>query len=563
MEETTYSVVQLNSMVGEAVRRAQPDELWVKGEVQNLRTRNGHTYFKLVEKAGQGERIQGRLDVALFKDDAPKIRRALAEVPGAALGDDVEVRIKGRVRIYPPTGQYQLVMTGIDPVFTVGGSRPTATACSAPSRPRGSSAPTPDSSCRRCRCASGLITSQGSAAYHDFVDELLRSPYAWRVGVVDVAVQGAGAAQRIKWALGQLAQRRRRRGGHRPGRRVACRSGAVRHRARGAGDRRDGRARDHRCRARDRPQRRRRGRALRVQDAHRVRAAARAAGSTSSWVCSTSRRSGWRHARQRMAVAARELDEAARRARRSATEAVVREQHPTRPSHGRLDELARRRTVDLTARLDGAPRGERAGTTSDARPSRRARHARAELVTQRSTTSSARAAARRAVTASCARSTRAACWSAAIRSPATPTAASCARLTRSSRARCSTPSSRPDGSPAGSRRSARRRTTCRREPVTDEIGYADAMRELDDILEELERDDLDVDVLAVRVQRAERAHPALPRPHRPRPGRRRPRRHRPRSCARVADHRWRWRNRRSAGSPRQKRSIGGGQPSGR
>jgi exodeoxyribonuclease VII small subunit len=38
--------------------------------------------------------------------------------------------------------------------------------------------------------------------------------------------------------------------------------------------------------------------------------------------------------------------------------------------------------------------------------------------------------------------------------------------------------------------------------LTEEIGYADAMRELDDILEELEREDLDVDVLAVRVQRA-------------------------------------------------------------
>jgi len=38
--------------------------------------------------------------------------------------------------------------------------------------------------------------------------------------------------------------------------------------------------------------------------------------------------------------------------------------------------------------------------------------------------------------------------------------------------------------------------------LTDEIGYGDAMRELDDILEELERDDLDVDVLAARVQRA-------------------------------------------------------------
>ncbi len=38
--------------------------------------------------------------------------------------------------------------------------------------------------------------------------------------------------------------------------------------------------------------------------------------------------------------------------------------------------------------------------------------------------------------------------------------------------------------------------------MNDQIGYADAMRELDDILEELERDDLDVDVLATRVQRA-------------------------------------------------------------
>ena len=39
--------------------------------------------------------------------------------------------------------------------------------------------------------------------------------------------------------------------------------------------------------------------------------------------------------------------------------------------------------------------------------------------------------------------------------------------------------------------------------MSDEtIGYAEAMRELEQILDELEGDDLDVDVLAVRVQRA-------------------------------------------------------------
>jgi exodeoxyribonuclease VII small subunit len=35
-----------------------------------------------------------------------------------------------------------------------------------------------------------------------------------------------------------------------------------------------------------------------------------------------------------------------------------------------------------------------------------------------------------------------------------------------------------------------------------ELGYAQAMRELEEILDELERDDLDVDVLADRVRRA-------------------------------------------------------------
>lgn len=38
--------------------------------------------------------------------------------------------------------------------------------------------------------------------------------------------------------------------------------------------------------------------------------------------------------------------------------------------------------------------------------------------------------------------------------------------------------------------------------TTEELGYAEAMAELEEILDELEGDDLDVDVLAERVRRA-------------------------------------------------------------
>jgi exodeoxyribonuclease VII large subunit len=356
VEDTTYSVVQLNTMVSDALRRAHPDEIWVKGEVQNLRKRNGHTYFKLVEKAGRGERIQGRLDVALYKDDAPKVRKALAEVPGAALGDDVEVRIKGRVRIYPPTGQYQLVMSGIDPVFTVGrlaANRERVLQTLAAEGLLGANAalelaPVP--------LRVGLVTSDGSAAYHDFVDELARSPYAWRVGVVDVAVQSAGAPQRIKWALGRLAQL----------------DLDVVVLARGGGSRADLAPFDTELVAR----------AIAAMDVPVVTGVGHevdrsVADEVAHTACKTptacaqllvrqvdefvgaldhaSQRVAAR-ARQRMAVAGRELDDAARRARRSATAAMVREHTRLDRAHGRLDELARRRTVDLAARLDTSTR---------------------------------------------------------------------------------------------------------------------------------------------------------------------------------------------------------------
>ena len=38
--------------------------------------------------------------------------------------------------------------------------------------------------------------------------------------------------------------------------------------------------------------------------------------------------------------------------------------------------------------------------------------------------------------------------------------------------------------------------------IKDEIGYAEALKELETILAELERTDVDVDVLASRVERA-------------------------------------------------------------
>jgi exodeoxyribonuclease VII large subunit len=260
------------------------------------------------------------------------------------------------VGVHPPTGQYQLVMTGIDPVFTVGrlaANRDRLLRTLADEGLLGANgalelAPVP--------LRVGLITSEGSAAYHDFVDELLRSPHAWRVGVVDVAVQSAGAAQRIKWALGRLAQ-------------LDVDVVVI---ARGGGSRADLAPFDTELVARAIA-----GIGVPVLTGVGHEVDRSVADEVAHTACKTPtacaqllvRRvdefvAGLDHAsqrvaaraRQRMAVAGRELDDAARRARRSASTAVVREHTRLDRAHGRLDELARRRTTDLGARLDACVR---------------------------------------------------------------------------------------------------------------------------------------------------------------------------------------------------------------
>ena len=178
----------------------------MRGEVQRITTsRTGHTYFELVEKDSRRERVAARIDVALFKGNAPTINTRLREVPGVTLAPDIELRIRGRIDYYPTGGRLQLVMTDIDPIFTVGGM--------AANRERVLRALAAEDLLQRngglplspVPLRVGLITSKGSAAYYDFVHELERSGFDWRVVLADVRVQGGGAPRRVTWALRAFA----------------------------------------------------------------------------------------------------------------------------------------------------------------------------------------------------------------------------------------------------------------------------------------------------------------------------------------------------------------------
>jgi exodeoxyribonuclease VII large subunit len=203
--DATYSVAELNGAIAEALVDALPRQVWVRGEIAQVRVSgNGHAYFDLCEKAERRDHVRAKLSVALFRNDRAAVNKTLRDA-GVKLGDGVEIRIRGRVDFYPPTGRVQLIMNAVDPVFTVGKI--------AAERARVLQALAAEGLLERQRALRmpivplrvGLVTSRDSAAYHDFVHELHASGHAFQVFPVDVRVQGQGADRRVMYGLRRLS----------------------------------------------------------------------------------------------------------------------------------------------------------------------------------------------------------------------------------------------------------------------------------------------------------------------------------------------------------------------
>lgn len=204
--ESTYTVGQLNQAITEAVVDAFPRVVWVRGEIQQFtKSRNGHTYFELVEKDEGRDRVRAVIRVVLFRDDRPAVNRTLKSTPGVKVTDGVEVRICGRVDYYPVSGRLQLVMSGIDPVFTVGKLAAERERVLRKLAAEGVLRCNAELEIPAVPLRVGLVSSGGSAAYRDFVHELEVSGHDFRVAHVDVRVQGAGSPRRIAYALRRLA----------------------------------------------------------------------------------------------------------------------------------------------------------------------------------------------------------------------------------------------------------------------------------------------------------------------------------------------------------------------
>ena len=186
MQTHILTVTQLTRQIKNLLEGAFPD-VWVEGEISNLRApQSGHTYFTLKDEESQ-------IRAVLFRSSQKNLKFTLQH--------GMQVICRGRVSVYDPRGEYQIVIEYIEPkgvgalqkafeelkerlakegLFDLDRKKPL------PLLPR----------------RIGIVTSPTGAAIRDMLRVIRRRHPRMEILIYPVPVQGADAAPAIVEAIG-------------------------------------------------------------------------------------------------------------------------------------------------------------------------------------------------------------------------------------------------------------------------------------------------------------------------------------------------------------------------
>jgi exodeoxyribonuclease VII large subunit len=186
MNAHILTVTQLTRQIKNLLEGSFPD-VWVEGEISNLRApQSGHTYFTLKDEESQ-------IRAVLFRSSQKNLKFTLQH--------GMQVICRGRVSVYDPRGEYQIVIEYIEPkgvgalqkafeelkerlakegLFDLDRKKPL------PLLPR----------------RIGIVTSPAGAAIRDMLRVIRRRHPRMEILIYPVPVQGADAAPAIVEAIG-------------------------------------------------------------------------------------------------------------------------------------------------------------------------------------------------------------------------------------------------------------------------------------------------------------------------------------------------------------------------
>lgn len=214
-EKKSLSVSQVNRAIGAALEDHFSDAFWVVGEVQGYdrdaakasQRKWGQIYFELIEKEPGSDTVKAGIKALVWGDVHNAMRAKLLDVGGdLKFQDGLQVKLLCKIDFYWPRANLQLKVLDVDPHFTLGDMERARRELIDSLKNTGLFDRNRETTLPLVPLDIGLVTSDGSAAYHDFVEELRGSGYAFRLHFVDARMQGAETETDVPRAIAVLAK---------------------------------------------------------------------------------------------------------------------------------------------------------------------------------------------------------------------------------------------------------------------------------------------------------------------------------------------------------------------
>ncbi|MGQ9695906.1 MAG: exodeoxyribonuclease VII large subunit [Thermodesulfobacteriota bacterium] len=183
-----YTVSQLTNEIKNLLER-NFEYIWVEGEISNLRIpTSGHIYFTLKDETAQIRAVMFRVQSRLLKFEPV---------------DGLQVISYGRISVYEPRGEYQLIVDYLEPKG-LGALQLAFEQLKEKLAQEGLFDPAHKKPIPRLPQRIGIITSPTGAAIRDMLKIIERRYANIYILIYPVRVQGPGAAQEIAQAIKEL-----------------------------------------------------------------------------------------------------------------------------------------------------------------------------------------------------------------------------------------------------------------------------------------------------------------------------------------------------------------------
>jgi len=186
-----YSITEITRLIKSRLEESFPS-LWVEGEISNFhRHQSGHLYFTLKDEGSQ-------LKVVMFRSDAKKVSFDLA--------GGLQVICRGRINVYEPRGEYQLLAELVEPKGK-GALQLAFEQLKEKLKKEGLFDPEIKKRLPHFPRKIGVVTSPRGAAIIDIIRTLERRFAKLHILIYPVKVQGEGAAEEIVAGIDCLGKR--------------------------------------------------------------------------------------------------------------------------------------------------------------------------------------------------------------------------------------------------------------------------------------------------------------------------------------------------------------------